>query len=101
MSNLTGRGVTPKTTATERKEDDKFLKWLRTQPCAICKARPPSQACHIRLGGVGGIACKPIFSACPMCASCHKMQHDKGHEVFGGKDFWLELKEYYLKKYRN
>jgi len=87
--NLTGQGVYKKTTKDERKEDAKYLKWLRTQPCAICKAYPPSQACHIRLGGVGGVGMKPVFSSCPMCASCHSAQTTKATSCLVEKIFGL------------
>lgn len=101
MSNICNRPVTLKITKDKRKEDAKYLKWLRTLPCAICGHYPPSQAAHIRLGGVGGVAQKPIFSAIPCCANCHTTQHRKSHEAIGNKDFWLLLKDKYLKLWIN
>jgi hypothetical protein len=91
------QGVYKKTTKDERGEDKKFLAWLRTLHCDICGKYTPYQAAHIRLNGVGGIAQKPVFSAIPCCGGCHAIQHSKSHLAFGDVDFWLSLKEKYLK----
>ena len=83
------------------KQNDKaYLAWLRTKFCMICGANPPSQAAHVRLGGRGGTGIKPLFSAVPLCANCHGIQHSKSHETYGDKDFWLGKADEYLNKWK-
>lgn len=83
----------------KKENDSKYLAWLRTLPCAVCNAFPPSQACHVRLGGRGGIGIKPLFSAVPLCANHHMAQHGKGHESIMNTDAWLKLADDYLRTF--
>lgn len=56
--------------------DEKYLAWLRKQPCAFCFAPPPSEASH---HGKHGIGIKPSdHEALPACRRCHQRHHDKG-----------------------
>lgn len=95
MSNLTGRDVVAKS----KGNDKKYLAWLRTLPCCVCGAYPPSEACHVRLGGRGGIGIKPKFSAVPCCHNCHSKQHTKSHLAIMPTEMWLELADKYLEKF--
>lgn len=103
MSNLTGRSVVPKGQKRKRKKenDDAFRKWLRTQPCCSCNHPPPNDAAHVRLGGRGGMAMKPLWSSVPLCFTCHRViQHTKSHLELFTTDEWLRLADEYLNKWR-
>lgn len=59
-----------------------YLKWVRSQPCAVCGAKP-CQAHHEPLGLAGmGIKC-PDSHGMPLCHFCHDARHHYGAE-------WLE-----------
>lgn len=88
--------------------DAQFRRFIRGLPCCICgvfrawvDGVGQSEAAHVRLGGRGGTAYKPPFSAVPMCRLCHHRQTVETHEVFGSKDFWLQLVEKYLRLWAN
>lgn len=79
-----------------RIENPGFLAYLRKQPCCACRAFPPSQAAHIRVGSVDygkratGAGEKPSDQwAVPLCAGCHLdgpgAQHRVGERVFWAK----------------
>jgi hypothetical protein len=87
--------------------DKAYRAFIRTLPCCICgqfrewlHGQGVSQAAHVRLGGRGGTAYKPPYSAVPLCDRCHKTQHES-HENMGGKDFWLHLANKYLTMWAN
>lgn len=56
---------------------ERYLQWVRKQPCAICGIRA-GQAHHEPLGEnfVGGKP--PDTHALPMCAECHELRHQHG-----------------------
>lgn len=83
--------------------DAKYLKWLRTKPCMICgqfreyrNGAGVSQAAHVRLFGRGGVGMKPPYSAVPLCSQCHGLQHNKSHEIYGNKEWWINKADFYL-----
>jgi hypothetical protein len=98
--NLTGQGVCKKTTKEEIGEDKKFLAWLRTQPCAICKAYPPNDPAHYRTAQNSGTGCKPINSAIPLCRDCHSGQHQIGQYCFRPREEWERLVKFYLQEWK-
>lgn len=111
--NLTGRPVFLKGIKKRRrasaleKLDVQFLEWLRKQPCCICSdfreyvhGIGRSQAAHVRLGGRGAVADKPLFSAVPLCNDDHGLQHQAGHEAHGSKEVWLNLADAYLYRWQ-
>ena len=51
-------------------------------------------------GGRGGIGCKPMWSAVPLCAGCHALQHNKSHLAIMTTERWLELADKYLSMFR-
>jgi hypothetical protein len=88
--------------------DKQFRAFIRTLPCCICGVFRAwvdgigvSEAAHVRLGGNGGIAYKPPYSAVPMCRHCHSSQHQHGHSHLGSVDFWLQLVKKYLTMWAN
>ena len=61
--------------------DAKYLKWLRTRPCAYCGYIPPSEPHHVRgIDGTPGTGRKPSdHLALPACRqpngkSCHDLE---------------------------
>ena len=64
---------------------DKHLKFIRSLPCCVCRAKPPSEAAHIRLGSDGGMGLKPSDKfTVPLCHMCHSRQHQTGERTFWG-----------------
>lgn len=64
--------------------DKKHLSFIRKLNCAVC-GMWPTEACHIRKFGDGGMGMKPSDSRCiPMCHECHAEQHRIGEEKFFG-----------------
>jgi hypothetical protein len=60
----------------------KHLDFIRSLECVICSA-PNPQAAHLRIRTDGGTGLKP--SDCyttPLCAWCHRHQHDHGEKTF-------------------
>ncbi len=83
--------------------DAQYRRFIRTLPCCICgqfrewlHGDGVSQSAHVRIGGNGGIAKKPPYSAVPLCGECHRQQHQHGHTYFGSDEFWLKLRDKYL-----
>lgn len=72
-----------------REHDEKYLKWLRRQPCCCgCQKAAPSDAAHIRAGSLrhdkrqSGLGEKPHDRwAVPLNRSCHIRQHAFGSEL--------------------
>lgn len=79
--------------------DQQYLEWLKTQPCCVngpvIRTEIPGHThfgdvvpAHVRRIAAGaGTSLKPEFSAVPMCDMHHKMQHQHGESVVGGKTF--------------
>ena len=59
----------------------------RTMPCANCDAPGPSQAAHVRSRGAGG----KDEDVIPLCAKCHRNQHDQGWEALAQNKSALEV----------
>jgi hypothetical protein len=73
-----------------------YLAWLKTQPCAACRAAAPSEAAHVR----GPISLKtglPLprradtayLAAVPLCSSCHRDGPGSIHEL-GEMEFSID-----------
>lgn len=79
-----------------RLRDERYLAFLRKQPCCVCKAPAPSDAAHIRMASTvygkraTGMAEKPDDRwAVPLCRplagfefGCHKIQHSMNEAEF-------------------
>lgn len=50
-----------------------YLKFIRTLPCSICHAPPPSQSHHTAGGGCALVG--DDTSAVPICLNCHRDIH--------------------------
>lgn len=64
---------------TER--SNKYLKFIRTQPCCVCGITP-SQAHHESLTGRGvSVKCSD-YETMPLCHTCHALRHQVGKKSF-------------------
>lgn len=55
-----------------------YLEWVRSLPCNICQAHPPSDAHHVTGAGLSMKASD--YHTIPLCHSCHMAFHDlSGH----------------------
>lgn len=84
--------------------DADYLGWLRSQPCAFCKAKPapesPTQAAHVRRVSEGsGMGIKPEYCAVPLCVEHHLLQHQKGEVELGGKEQFDKWRIRYVKQW--
>lgn len=83
-----------------RLRDERYLAFVRMQPCCVCGAEAPSDAAHIRMASPAhgkrstGMAEKPDDRWCvPLCRpipgvkrGCHKNQHSMSEA-----EFWRSL----------
>jgi len=68
---------------TEFKRMPKYLKYIRTLPCVICKTNQNIQAAHVRYIAPCGTGIKPSDEHClSLCQPCHAEQHSQGEEVW-------------------
>ena len=57
----------------------KRLAYIRTLPCIVCGAPPPSEATHLRIGHVAGFGQKPPDQlTVPQCRKCHDEEGRRG-----------------------
>jgi hypothetical protein len=62
---------------------ESHLDHIRSLPCVLCNAPPPSEAAHFRLGLGGGMGIKPSDEmTLPMCHAHHAKQHQMGEHLF-------------------
>ena len=85
-----GWGSRLKPERTPRRHNEKYLKFIRTQPCCICLSSNV-EAAHIRIGSLEhfkeytGMAQKPDDCwSLPLCNRHHREQHAVGNEL----KFW-------------
>lgn len=56
--------------------------WIAAQPCLGClSTATPCENAHIKSGGVGRKA--DYTQIVPLCAKCHRLQHQKGWAALG------------------
>lgn len=70
----------------DRKRDAKYLKWIRTLPCAAMGREIPChgaiEAAHYRIGSKSGTGIKPCDRrVTPLCNAHHALQH-RGERTF-------------------
>lgn len=79
--------------------DAQFLEWIRHQHCAYCGKQDHvseigegrCEAAHVRRVENGsGTGIKPKYSAIPLCHLHHRMQHNRGEESLGDREWWGE-----------
>ena len=100
VTNICKRPPYQRATAGDKKLDKQFLAWLRTQPCVIGgKCSGSVVAAHVRLYGRGGVGCKPLFSAVPLCWFHHGEQHQMSHTVHGNKSWWVRQADLHLSRW--
>ena len=68
----------------ERVEDEPYLAWCRTQPCAFClPRRVPAEPHHVLLKGMGGATRRDDLCV-PTCRTCHDRCHGVTVVTAGG-----------------
>lgn len=73
-----------------RVPDKKRLAYIRTLPCLVCNAPPPSEAAHLRIGHVGGTGIKPPDDlVVPLCRRDHGLE-TKGPPIFWRNRMWCD-----------
>jgi hypothetical protein len=84
-----------------RREDPKYLKWIRLQPCVQCawegRAVFGCEAAHVKIGisehgwrEHGGGERSHDDHAVSLCPSCHRTGKNAQHRT-GERKFWLRL----------
>lgn len=75
-----------------REFDDRYLAWIREQPCCLCGTKPV-EAAHLRIGSVnlgkpyGALGMKSSDRwALPLC----KRHHDEQHRM-NEREFWASF----------
>lgn len=89
--------------------DEEYLEWLRTMPSATLgeygeyvNGEGRNEAAHVRRVADGaGIAEKPPYSAIPLTAEEHNLQHQKGESVIAPKEWWEKQACIYLASWIN
>ena len=56
------------------------VEFVKNLPCVVC-TKKPSENAHIKSGGMGRKA--DYTQIIPLCASCHRLQHEKGWKALG------------------
>lgn len=112
--------VVQKPSSHDRREDQRFKRWIQKQPSCIdgvysefVNGEGRSVACHVRrVSGGAGIANKPLFNLVPMTHQQHLWQHTVGElallKHYGilcineqqAKEWFEEKVEHYLKMWR-
>lgn len=72
-----------------RTTDEEYLAWVRTQPCAVCKA-PADDPHHLQSRGAGG----SDYTALPMCRGHHRELHTMADSTFESEyriNLWREV----------
>ena len=59
----------------ETYKNEKFLSWVREQPCMLCRTEEDITAHHRQASGMGG-GKRDDFTAVPLCAYCHNLVHN-------------------------
>ena len=70
-----------------RQHDEKYLRFIRSLPCVVCKDDTTTEAAHIRFSDASigkfnaGVGAKPDDKfALPLCGDHHRQQHLIGDE---------------------
>jgi hypothetical protein len=68
---------------TEFKRMPRYLEYIRTLPCVICKTTYDIQAAHVRYIAPSGTGIKPSDQhVLSLCQPCHADQHSRGEELW-------------------
>ena len=59
---------------------NRYLDFIRSKTCAWCNSRIEVQAAHQSLGNKGTGSKVSDLQAIPLCASCHREEHQKGRK---------------------
>jgi len=69
--------------------DEALRDYVRRLPCAVCGDGPPSDLAHVKSWEAGNgdwieVDGDHVCNLVPMDRACHRLQHQKGIETFGG-----------------
>jgi|SRR3972149_948686 len=82
--------------------DEKYLAWVREQPCWICAAPPPSEPDHQDSSGVGTKG--PDKFALPSCRRCHDLRQGRSWSRLPlgitEAEAWRRVAEHVIRYYR-
>lgn len=87
----------------ETVKDEKYLRWIRAQPCVVCSARQPYSTVdphHANHGGKSAPRQRDDIVV-PLCRGCHSWLHNEGQKKAQeklGKDF-IKLARKYRETY--
>lgn len=91
--------------ARETAPERRYLDWLRTQPSALSghfswnDGAPFCEPAHWRTARYAGIATKPEYLAIPLTHDEHALQHRKGQNLIGSRDWWEEQCRTHLQRW--
>ena len=61
------------------RRDSRYLQWIRTLPCAVCRTTRNIEAAHTGAHGLGQKA--PDSTAIPLCVTHHRTANDCYHKL--------------------
>jgi len=61
------------------RRDSKYLEWIRTLPCSVCRTTRNVEAAHTGAHGLGQKA--PDSTAIPLCVKHHRTANDGYHKL--------------------
>ncbi len=61
------------------RRDSRYLQWVRTLPCAVCRTTRNIEAAHTGAHGLGQKA--PDSTAIPLCIPHHRTANDSYHKL--------------------
>lgn len=67
----------------------RYIEKIKSMPCALCGAHPPSDAHHLR-EGMGMAQRNSDYLTIPLCKDCHQGSHNGIH---GERALWKVMKE--------
>ncbi len=90
----------PRRRKRKNTEDEAYQSWVRTLPCCVCNAPPPSESCHVRRASRSGTGFKGWMCSVPMCHSHHAATHQHGESAVASKKWFDEQVTKYLALWR-
>ena len=74
-----GQGIAPEGLRVKPWRDSKYLQWIRSLPCSVCRATRNIEAAHTGPHGLGQKS--PDSTAIPLCTRHHRTGNDSYHRL--------------------